>query len=287
MLASINTWQVNVSFYLVFVILFFQFYKLAVTNVKTDGAATILLQTIAGLSALVLAPLFGLKFPTSPSTYLVLAAACIFYATSDRINTTARKHLEVSTFSIISELSSVFLIIIGLLVFREPFVVSKTVGAALVIFANAILLYERGSFKPSKHNLLAIISALVFSIAVSIDIGISKLFNLPLYIFITLLIPALMIFVTGRYKVSQVLYEWSSGNKTYFLITGISWALVIFFMLRAYTLGQVTTIVPITALSVLLNVLVATVFLKERSYTLKKIFAAALVVIGISLTAFS
>ena len=287
MVSLLSTWQFNVICYLVFVILFFQFYKLAVSHVKVDGAATIILQIIAGLSALLFFPLFETNFPTSPTTYLVLLAACIFYAISDRMNTTARKHLEVSAFSIISELSAVFLIIFGLFFLKESFVWTKMLGAALVIVSNVLLIYERGTFKPNKYSLIAILSQLAFSVAASIDIGISRLFNLPLYIFITLVLPALMIFVVGRYKPSQISAEWRNGNKLFFLITGVSWSLVIIFMLRAFRFGQVTTVVPVSALSVLLNVLIATVFLRERSNIVKKVVLALLVVGGVSLTAFS
>lgn len=280
----LNTWQFNVAAYLVAIIFFFQFYSLAVKAVKKDGAATILLQLIGGFSALLFVPFFEVRFPSSIAIYITLAVACIFYALNDRMNTTVRKNMEVSAFSILAELSNVFLIIIGLTVFREPFVAGKIIGAAVVLLANFFLIYKKGKFDLNKYTILAILAQLAFSVAISIDIGISKNFNLPIYIMLTLALPALLIFFTEKHSIQEVTGEWKNGNKAYFLITGISWNLAILFMLRAYQLGSITTIVPISASSVLLNVLVASIFLKERHDIKKKIFLAILTVIGISIT---
>ena len=277
-------WQVNLIGYYIFIVLFYQFYKFAVRHAKNDGAATILLQFIGGTSILLLMPLFAVKFPSDWKVYVMLAAACIFYGLSDRMNTTARKHLEVSMFTIISQLSSVFLIIIGLVVFRETFVITKIIGAGFILFANALLVYKRGQLKLNKHTWLAITAAAIFSIAMSIDIGISKQFNLPFYIMFTLVVPATMIFLTEKIPFQDIVAEAKSENRKFYLITGLAWGLFIFFMLRAYQFGKMTTIVPLQAVQVLLNVGIAYFLLKEKDNQLKKILAAFLIILGAYLT---
>lgn len=284
MFGVLNTWWFNVTAYLVFIILFFQYYKLAVKNVIRDGSATIILQVIGGVSALIYIPFFGITFPSNPIIYVTLALACVFYAINDRLNTTVRKNLEVSSYSIISELSNVFLIVIGLTVFREPFVLAKILGGAIVLSANFLLIYQKGKLDFNKYTLLAILAQLVFSVAISIDIGISKQFNLPIYIFLTLCIPAFLIFIMEKHNVNEVTAEWNNGSKKYFLITGVSWGLAILFMLRSYQLGSVTAVVPFSAASVLLNVLVASVFFGEKSHVLKKVALAVITVVGVSIT---
>ena len=54
-------------------------------------------------------------------------------------------------------------------------------------------------------------------------------------------------------------------------------------LLKAYQLGQVTTVAPLAALSVLVNVIVGYIFLKERESLAKKIIAAILIVVAIIL----
>lgn len=265
---------------------FFQCYKLSVKKVTNDAAATILLQVIAGVSVLALVPFLPVHIPTDGRVLLLLAAACVFYAVNDRLQMTARKHLEVSTFSIINQFSTVFLIVYGLVIFREPFVLTKLIGAALIIFANVLILY-----KPKKHrvelnrySVIAILASLAFATAISIDINVSKEFNLPIYISLTLLLPAILIGLSGRTKPTAPLAELKQGNPKLFLITGVAWALTIFFSLRAFKLGAVNVIVPLEAAAVILNVLVAYIFLKERDKPYRKIAGACLVILGVLLT---
>jgi drug/metabolite transporter (DMT)-like permease len=284
LLSIINTWQFNVIGYLVTIVAFYQFYKLAVRNAKRDGAATILLQFIAGISVLVLAIFNSWRLPKEPAVILLLVGACIFYAINDRLQTTARKHLQVSMFSIINQLSTVFLIIFGLAVFRDTFAWSKILGAGIILFGNILLLYRGGKFELNRYVGIAILATFSFATAMSIDIGISKQFNLPFYIMLSLIIPASMITVVERISPVKVIQEFKPGSKFFYLATGIAWGLAIFFSLRSFQLGRVTTIVPLQATAVLLNVVIAYIFLKERDSSLKKIIAACLVVLGICFT---
>ena len=279
-----NTWQFSVVAYLVFLTLFYQFYRLAVRDVVRDGAATVIIQLIGALSILAFAPFFPLTFPKNIWIYLTFFIACVFYAITDRVNTTVRKHIDVSSFAIISELSTVFIVIIGFAVLKEAFTFTKALGALIVLAANFALLYQKGHIKLTKYTNLAIFAQLAFSVALSIDISISDHFNLPFYIFLSLLIPACIIATAEKLSVRTLRHEWFQVNKLYFCITGISWGLLIFFMLRMYVLGPVTTLAPIAATSVLLNVLVAALFLGERSHIQKKFLLAIVVIIGVVLT---
>jgi len=284
MLAIINTWQFNLFFSLIFGILFYQFYKLTIRNVKKDGAITIILQLIAGLSVLIWMPFFNFKFPTNLKIYILLFLATIFYAINDRLQTAAMKHLEVSVLSIINQLSNIFIIIIGLTIFREPLVISKIIGVILILLGNVYLLYRKRKLDLNKYIILAILSNLAFSIAMSTDIGISKLFNLPIYISITLIIPALIIKIIEKIPTYTIIKEYENGEKKYFYATGISWGLAILFSLRSFRFGQITTIIPLQSTAILLNIIIAYLFLKERNNLLKKLLAALIVISGIYFT---
>lgn len=280
----LNTWQVNLVLYLVSVVSFYQFYKLAVRNAKRDGAATITLQLLASIAILFLAPFFAIKFPSEVKWYVLLGGACIFYALNDRLQTTARKHLQVSVFTIINQLSTVFLIIYGLTIFRDPFSPTKLLGALIILAANVLLRYSKGKIVINKYVGIAVLATIAFASAMSIDIGISSHFNLPIYIMLTLFIPALFIVFGERIRFSEILTEFNSPDQKYYILTGIAWALTIFFSLRSFQLGKVTTIVPLQATNVLLNIIVAYFFLGEKKDELKKITAAILVIVGIYLT---
>lgn len=285
MIELFNTWQFNVVLYLVFIVSFFQFYKLAVQNTKNEGAATLVLQTIAAFSILPFIVFFlPIKVPTEPRIWLMLLCAGVFYAIVDRLGTTTRKHLEVSVMSILAQMGNVFLIIFGFTLFREPLVPTKLIGASLILSGNIFLQFKKGSFEINKYVLLSLIASFAYATAISIDIGTSVSFSLPLYIFFTFFIPALIVFLGERIPVESVINEFQTGEKKYFILTGISWSLAVLFTLRALQLGNVSEVIPLEASAVILNVVVASIILKERSDLTKKIIAAVLVIAGIVLT---
>lgn len=277
----LNSWQFNLSMSLILSIVFMQSYKLAVKDVGKDGIATIILQVVAGISVLVLLPFFPFVIPDNIGAYLFILLAIIFYALNDRIQTTVRKNLDVSVYSVMDQLNKVFLIIYGIVIFQEAIVANKLIGGGLILVANVILFYRKGKIKINKYVILNVGAAFLFATATIIDIDISKQFNLPFYIMGTLIIPALLIYMVERHSVKEIVDEYNSKRKKHYLITGISWGALIFFIIRAYQTSEVVFITPLLATSVLLNVLVASVLHKEKTNLVRKIIAATMVILGV------
>ena len=86
---------------------------------------------------------------------MLLGIACIFYAIADRINTTARRGLEVSIYSILGQLSTVFLILWGIIFFKETIVLKKIIGALLILMGNILVIYKKVNL--SLINILFIV----------------------------------------------------------------------------------------------------------------------------------
>ena len=279
----INTWWFYLIIYLILYVVFTQAYKVATKGSKHDGALTVLLQFLGGLIVLLFIPLFKFQFPTGYKTYLFLGIACIFYAIADRVNTTARRGLEVSTYSILGQLSTVFLILWGIIFFKEAIVLKKIIGALLILSGNILVIYKKGKFEFNKYVLFSILGNLAMSIAVSVDVGISDKFSMPIYVAATLIIPSLMIFLVNRVKLSDVISEYKNGNKKSILLVSASWGIMIVTYLKAFQYASVTTIAPIASITTILNVFVAYFLLKEKKSLMKKVLAALIVVLGIIL----
>lgn len=277
----INTWWFNVILYLILSTIFTQSFKIATQKSKNDGALIILLEFLASMIVLLFIPFFKIQFPTNVKTYIFLGIAYVFYAIADRVNTTARRGLEVSVYSILGQLQTVFIIIWGIIFFKEEVIIKKIIGALLIILGNAMVLYKKGKFEWNKYVLFSLIGNLSLSIAISVDVGISDQFNLPIYVSSTLLIPSFIIFLIERVKFPDIISEFKNGNKKAILAVGCTWGVMIMTMLRAYQFGSVTTVAPICAVTTLLNTFVAYIALKEKDSPLRKILAALIVVLGI------
>lgn len=281
-----NTWQFNLIGYLVSIVLFFQFYKLAARNSENDMVTTIVLQFTAGITALLFSFFTTFKLPTQTIFYLLLLCACLFYTLNNILQTKAIKNLPISQYTIINQLNTVFLIIYGITIFKEPFVYTKILGAFLIIAGNVLIIYKRGISVRNKFIIYAIAATLVFSIALSIDIIASIQFNLASYIFITFTLPALILLIINKFPVYKLKHAVSKKNKyrKFLLFTGVFWFLTPFFGIRAIQFGSVTTVIPLQAISVLLNVFAAYLFQGERNNKYRAIIAALLVIIGIYFT---
>ena len=278
-----NIWQVDVIFFLFFTVIFNQSYKIVTKTSNKDGALTILLQLLTGVITLLWFPFFEIKFPTDLRIYFFLGLAVIFYAIEHRSNTTARRGIQSSTISILGQVYTIFMIIIGLIFFREPFVITKIMGALLIIFSNFLVFYKNGALKLNRYILFGVLANLSMAIAGFVDISISNNFNLPIYVAITFIMPAFLIFLFERPKLSDIQSEFKNGNKAAIFITAFCWSSFSIVGLRAYLLGSVTTVVPLFALNVILNILAGYIFLKERDNLFKKLIAGILVIISVIL----
>lgn len=278
-----NNWILYVVLYLGFAVAFNQFYKVATKTLTKPGALTVLLEVIAGISVLMFTPFFDFKFPNDIRVYLFLGLAVIFYTIADRLNTTVRKGVEASTFSMLQQLSTVFMTFAGLIFFKEPFVITKFIGALLIILSNLIIFYKKGNGKFDKYVGLGILSNLSFTVALFLDVNISDNFNLPFYVAITLTVPAIILLIFERIKLSDIKNEFVTGNKKAIIATSLAWGISIVMQLRAYQLGNVSVVAPLCALTVMLNVIMGYIFLKERDNLIKKIISAILIIISIIL----
>ncbi len=281
-----STWQFNLIAYLFSIVAFFQFYKLAARNSENDTITTIVLQFTAGSTALLFSLFAAFRLPTQITFYVLLLCGCILYAVNNILQTKAIKNLPISLYTILNQLTTVFLIIYGITIFKEPVIYTKILGALFILAGNVLILYKKGMPIRNKFITYAVTATFIFSIALSIDISISSQFNLAGYIFLTFAFPAIMLFTINKFPISKIKHSISNENKyrKYLLLTGIFWFLTPFFGIRAIQLGTVTTVVPLQAISVLLNVLAAFVFQGERGNKYQTVFAALLVIAGIYFT---
>ncbi len=250
---------------------------------KNEGSTLIALGFVASLTVLILCPLFEWKFSFNAITWGALILASIFYAANDRIGATVKKYLDVSFFTIIWQLSNVFLIIVGFVIFKEIPTLEKILGAFLIIAGNIIVTFRGFKGKLNKYFLLAILVEFVFTVAVSIDVGISDQFNLPMYVSLTLIIPTMINFFFQRSSIKSIISDLQGVNKRDFWIFGFIWGIMVVSILSAYQRMDVSFVSPIIALSMLFSVFIGVVFNKEHDYLIQKFIAAILALMGVIL----
>lgn len=277
-----NSWFFWVIVYLISAVIFAQTFKKANRKMKNAGSLTILLEIFTALFAILFIPLFEMKFPPVESI-IILGIVVIIYALTDRLNIEARYGLDPSVFSMLKQLSTVFLIILGFIFLNEEIVLKKIIGSIIIIFANVILTFESGKFKINKYFIMSLISNFLFAIAMLINVNISDNFNLGIYTIITVSIPALLIFIFERHSLQEIKKEFKRYNKIEFLISAFTWCIMLISSVRAYQIGNVSVVAPLLTLTAILNTIYEYFVSKNKTKIYQKIIAAILIIFGVIL----
>lgn len=119
----------------------------------------------------------------------------------------------------LKQLSTTFMIFAGLIFLKEKFVITKFIGAMLIILSNVLIFYKKGKIQFNRYVLLGIVANISFTIALFLDVNISENFNLPFYIALTIIIPAMLIAIFERVKPKDIKNEFIYGNKKAIITT--------------------------------------------------------------------
>ena len=264
-----NNYIYWVVIYLVFSLIYAQTFKKANRNMKDASALTVLLELFTSFFAIFFIPFFKFKFPDNPST--------------DRLNIEARYGLNPSTFSMLKQLSSVFLVIFGFIFLKEKLVIKKIIGGVIIILANVFLGMNKGKVSFNKYFIMCFISNFLFAIAMLINVNISSNFNIAFYTIITVFIPSIYIFLFNKLSFKKLANEFSLYDKKRFIIAAFSWCVMLISSVKAYEYGSVSVVAPLLTLSMITNTIYEYIFDRNKKDLLFKLFISFLIIIGVIL----
>lgn len=269
--------------YLISAVFFAQYFKSANRNMKNAGILTIILEFFSAIFALLFTFLFPFKISTDSNITIILFIVTIIYAITDRLNIETRYGLPPSTFSMLKQLSTAFIIFIGIVILKEKIVIPKIIGAIIIIISNLFLAYEKGKFVINKYFVMAIFANLLFAIAMIININISSKFNIGIYTFITLFIPLLWNIIIGRFKLKDIKKEFALYDKKKIIISSFLWTLMLISSVKAYEFGNIIVVATLFTLTSILNAFIEFFINKNNKELLKKTFIFIFLLIGVLL----
>lgn len=270
--------------YLIFAVFFAQGFKSVNRKMKNASALTILLEFFTAIFALILSPFFVFKLPSDGTVYLIVGIVTIIYAVTDRLNIEARYGLDPSTFSMLKQLSTVFLVIFGFIFLKEDFVIKRIFGIILIIASNFLLsLNKSGKFEFNKYFIMSVISNFLFAVAMFINVNIAKNFNIGIYTVFTVLIPAFIIKVFSKLSIKDLKNEFNLYNKKKFLLVSFSWCIMLISSVKAYEYGDVSVVAPLLTLTIIFNTIYEYFIDKDKKTFYYKLFISLLTILGVIL----
>ncbi|UKI58675.1 MAG: hypothetical protein L6V81_04680 [Clostridium sp.] len=111
---------------------------------------------------------------------------------------------------------------------------------------------------------MSFISNFLFAVAMLINVNISSNFNIAfLYYSYSIFLPSILIFLSGRYKVKDLVNEFELYDKKYFLLSALTWCLMLIASVKAYEVGDVILVAPLLTLTSILNTIYEFVICKK------------------------
>jgi len=279
----LNSWIFWVVIYIISGVVFDQTFKKVSLKANDMSLLTVLIELFAAIFAILFIPLFNINFPAQPYIYFILLFVAILYAFVDRLNIEVRYGLEPSTFSMLKQISTVFLLILGVVMLNESIGFKKVIGALLITISNILLAFNKTKFQVDKYFIMSLVSNLLFSFAMIINIKVSDFFNLGMYTVFTLLFPAIFIFLFSRNKVKNLIKEFKAYDKKQFVLAAFCWSVMLISSVRAYQLNSISVVAPILASTAIVNAIVEYFSNKDSDKLLKKIILFIIILIGIIL----
>ena len=270
--------------YLVFALIFSQGFKKVNRTMKNASALTVLLELFTGLFAMVMSIFFKYTFPSDIKVYITLFVVTIIYAVTDRLNIEARYGLSPSNFSMLKQLSTVFLVIFGLLFLKEQLVFKKILGAIIIVVSNVMLAVNKdGKFEFNKYFIFCLISNFLFAVAMFINVNISSMFNIGIYTLITVFIPSIIIKLFSRLSFKDLEEEFNLYNKPLFILVSFAWCMMLISSVKAYEYGRISVVAPLLTLTALTNTIYEFIVDKDKKRFYYKLVISILILIGVIL----
>ena len=270
--------------YLVFALIFSQGFKKVNRTMKNASALTVLLELFTGLFAIVMSIFFKYTFPSDIKVYITLFVVTIIYAVTDRLNIEARYGLSPSNFSMLKQLSTVFLVIFGLVFLKEQLVFKKILGAIIIVVSNVMLAVNKdGKFEFNKYFIFCLISNFLFAVAMFINVNISSMFNIGIYTLITVFIPSIIIKLFSRLSFKDLEEEFNLYNKPLFILVSFAWCMMLISSVKAYEYGSISVVAPLLTLTALTNTIYEFIVDKDKKRFYYKLVISILILLGVIL----
>jgi len=227
----------------------------------------------------------GFVFPPPVDLWPRFLLGAILYACGVVSSFYANKHIGAGEFTILTSISSLITILLGVTLLGNSFSWAKIVGTTLIL-SSVFILYGKERMKFNTGVWYALGVAFFFGVAVINDVVILRTYPavsfLPLMCFLPGVV-MLIAFPKKMLKIKRLLHPKPFQHIVlYALFYGIA---SVFFYLSLSNGATISQLSPMTRASIIITVLLSALFLGERKNLGRKIVSAVLVSIGVVLLA--
>ncbi|MDP2672159.1 MAG: DMT family transporter [Candidatus Daviesbacteria bacterium] len=278
-------WQLLVAISVVTYSISIILQRLLLKDDKSDPIAySVVFQLLTGLIIGVYALIRGFSVPDLVPLIPNLVLMILLYGAGNIFIFKALKLGEASDFTILFASRTLWIIIAAVLFLKESFTLNQTLGTFLIIASVAIVTGKTKILHPQKSHIFALLGAAVFGLAFANDAFILRNFDVPSYLFIAFVAPALTVWALNP-KSTQKMKPLLQGKSLQRLgILGVIYAVSAITIFLAYQIGRnAAQIAPLNQTSTMVTVILGILLLKERDNLPKKLLGAVISFVGVLL----
>ncbi len=259
------------------------FQRLAMKEESSDPVtSSIIFQFLLGIGSTAIALIWGFKMPPSHLWPNLLAAGAL-YASGSVLFFRSIKMIEASELAILGGFGTLVTIIVAFFFLSERLTGIQWIGAVLILIAIVLVKFERRNFRYNKGVLYALLGTSCYGLAIVFDGYNLKFYDAISYLPVMSFIPGVLLLLAFPRHVPKIISQVRTININlviYSLLYVIS-AETFYLPIQQGTL--VSQMSSVGRVSIILTVILAMIFLKERSHLGKKLIGAILATLGIVL----
>jgi len=242
---------------------------------------SIVLQLSGALLALLFATWKGFEMPPIKEYPLNFALVGILYAISTLFSFKALKLIEASQAIIILSFSIVIAIIFSVIFLKEVLTVQRLIGTLLIII-SILLVTKLKNFSVNRGNLYALVAAVCGGLATVNDTYLLRFSEAVSYTAIGFLLPGILLLLFYPRSVKKFNSFLKPKAASNMFLLALVWVVSAIAFYTAIEKGALASqISPIMQSGIILTMLLAMIFLKERNNLSAKIAAGLMTIIGV------
>lgn len=255
---------------------------------KKEDSDPISFSIVSNLTAGLLIGIFALIKGVSIANILNvvpnLLLMAILYGLANIFIFHSLKIVEASNFTILFSTRALWSIFAAIIFLNEAFLPRQFLGTILIILGIILILLKANKLKLGKGELFVLLAAATFGSQFVNDAAILESVDVFLYTPMIFIVPSLLLWIIFPKSTKRVVALFTSPKLTKVILLGVFFAISATTYLMAYQAGRnAAQLASINQTQTVLTVIAATIILKERQDTMKKIIASILTFIGVLL----
>lgn len=259
------------------------FQRLAMKKEESDPVtSTIIFQFLICITSSIVAAFVGFNLPPS-NIWLQLLLTGFLYAYGTLFFFKAIKTIEASEMSILGSAGTLVTVILSYFFLHERLNYTQLLGVLLILAAVIIINYNRNKLSVNTGTWYALLGASCYGTAVIFDTYIVQRYSAISFLPFGSFIIGVILLVSFPRSIRKLTHDIRKIDRN-LIIYGVLYTLAALMFYLPLQFGTyVSQMSVVGRVSIILTIILAAIFLKERSHIGKKILGAILTTIGIFL----